>query len=245
MALEKTILFGANGSLAARIMKRFQGVRGYTKQECDITDKVKVISIVEKEKPVYVINCAAMTDVDLCDIKVDECWRVNVQGVKNIAEACNMFGAKLIHFSSDYAVDPVNEYGWSKLASEAIVGQKGLVLRTNLYDETSFILRNLSAGKYVGAYYDVFFNPISKIGITDYLFLDKTGIINIGTNRRISMYDFAMKVCQIFNLDTDLVGPKPFVQSNAVKRRKDWFIEPFNDVSIEDDLRRLRDEFKK
>jgi dTDP-4-dehydrorhamnose reductase len=243
------ILTGREGKLGSVIKLKHPEVKSFTKKTLDITDRPNVFKTITEEKPKYIINCAALTDSEYCEAHPTECWNVNVIGVRNLAEAANMVKAKLIHFSSNYVINPVNEYGWSKLASESIAAQNGLVLRTDMYDISTFIINKLFfTNEIVNAYNDRFFNPISIYSFVKILFnmLDKTGIYNIGTKKRLSMYEFALKICKVFNLDINRVIP---LHSNEkqekVKRPKELYLKPYNNLSILDDLRLFKNELKR
>ena len=87
---------------------------------------------IKETAPDIVINAAAYTNVDGCETAKKECFAVNAEAVKNIAEACQNKKIHIIHFSTDYVFDgtakqpykeddkcnPINVYGESKLAGE-------------------------------------------------------------------------------------------------------------------------------
>jgi len=100
-----------------------------------------------KIKPDYIINTAAITDVDYCEKFQKKSYLVNVTGVKNLIKIANKLECKFIHISSDgifsgrkelYKEDdeanPVNYYGKTKLESENEVKilDDYLIFRTNL-----------------------------------------------------------------------------------------------------------------
>ncbi len=104
----------------------------------DITDKTAVEKILKEIKPDAVIHCAAWTAVDAAEDEEnrDKVYAVNVTGTKNIAEACNDLGCKMIYISTDYVFDgqgtepwtadckdfaPLNYYGQTKLEGETAV----------------------------------------------------------------------------------------------------------------------------
>jgi len=103
--------------------------------DCDITDRDSVISLFEREHPTAVIHCAAYTKVDLAEDEPERCWAVNVDGTRNIAEACKAHNAKMLYISTDYVfpgdgehfyqpdntVGPKGNYGRTKLAGELAV----------------------------------------------------------------------------------------------------------------------------
>ena len=95
----------------------------------------------------WVINCAAYTNVDTAEDEREHVYRINTDGVMNIAQVTQEIGAKLIHISTDYVFDgnkekayiesdspnPLNVYGSSKLEGERKLKQimsKYFILRT-------------------------------------------------------------------------------------------------------------------
>jgi dTDP-4-dehydrorhamnose reductase len=98
----------------------------------DISNETSVQNAVERCRPDVIINCAAYTAVDKCEVEVEKAYAVNSEGVKNLAMAAKRFGAKFVHISTDYVFDgtkktpylesdvpnPVSVYGKSKLLGE-------------------------------------------------------------------------------------------------------------------------------
>ncbi len=69
----------------------------------------------------YVIHAAALKHVPFAEYNPFECIRTNVNGAENIVTAAIRNGvAKVVALSTDKAVNPVNLYGASKLASDKI-----------------------------------------------------------------------------------------------------------------------------
>ncbi|MFA5878843.1 MAG: dTDP-4-dehydrorhamnose reductase [Candidatus Margulisiibacteriota bacterium] len=102
----------------------------------DITDYKKIESVLNSLGKIDVlINCAAYTQVDQAEIEKALAYRLNVEGVKNLALYCKKNDVTLVHFSTDYIFDgqkempyletdqpdPINYYGYTKLESEKIV----------------------------------------------------------------------------------------------------------------------------
>lgn len=101
----------------------------------DITDKEAVIREMFAAKPDAVIHCAAWTAVDAAEDadKKKIVRKVNVDGTKNVVEACKKLNCKMLYLSTDYVFDgqgtkpwepdckdykPLNVYGQSKLDGE-------------------------------------------------------------------------------------------------------------------------------
>ena len=83
--------------------------------EVDITKIDEVTQFVYVNRPDVIINCAGMTDVAECEKNIDEAYRVNAIGVRNVALAANDIDAKVIQISTDDVFDkesriPYNEF---------------------------------------------------------------------------------------------------------------------------------------
>lgn len=103
--------------------------------ELDITDGEAVVSFFDETRPDLVFNCAAMTDVDRCETEEALAYRINAVGPGNLARACAVYGARLLHVSTDYVFsgtktvprtehdrcEPATAYGRTKLAGERLV----------------------------------------------------------------------------------------------------------------------------
>ncbi|MBR3263985.1 dTDP-4-dehydrorhamnose reductase [Candidatus Saccharibacteria bacterium] len=104
----------------------------------DITDKDNVDKVINDYHPDAVIHCAAWTNVDAAEAEENQkaVRAVNVDGTRNLAEACKAIDAKMVYISTDYVFDgqgnkpwqpddknyaPLNVYGQSKLDGEKAV----------------------------------------------------------------------------------------------------------------------------
>ena len=97
----------------------------------DITDQQSVNNFLEKNNPDIIINLAAFTDVDKCELEEKKAYEINFNGVKNL---CKNFSGHFIQISTDYVFDgmngPYNEddktnplsiYGKTKLEGENLL----------------------------------------------------------------------------------------------------------------------------
>lgn len=149
--MKKVLLIGADGMLGGELRERLEkkyDVTGTTLETLDITDRDAVLAKAEEVKPYFIINCAAYTNVDGCEVNTDLAMAVNGTAVGNIAEAAKVQDATFIHISTDYVfpgnlpVDqiytenmepaPVSAYGRTKLVGEenAAKAEKYYILRT-------------------------------------------------------------------------------------------------------------------
>jgi len=126
----KVLIFGANGMLGHDLQAVFPD-SVCVGHEQDISDEKGIISFILEENPDIVINAAAYTDVDGCEENKEYAFAVNGDGPGFLALACQMIGAVLVHFSTDYVFsgskkgytesdspNPINVYGESKLLGE-------------------------------------------------------------------------------------------------------------------------------
>jgi len=149
--MKKVLLIGADGMLGGeleeRLCKKYL-VHGTTLQTLDITDKAQVMAKAKEVEPYFIVNCAAFTNVDACEVKEDLALNVNGTALANLAEAANEVGATLIHISTDYVfpgdlditkaytedmqTGPKSAYGRTKLVGEqnASKAEKYYILRT-------------------------------------------------------------------------------------------------------------------
>jgi len=249
----KTVLItGANGLLGQKLVKDFHPQ--YKVIACDlqpqsyltlpdlsyeslnITDRRKLGFQISLYNPEVVVNAAAYTDVDGCEIHKDEAWAVNVGGVKNLVNLCKKQRIKLIHLSTDYVFngeegpyseddlpDPVNFYGETKLESEKVIKDSGidfLIIRTNvLYgfgselkpDFFLSLLDKLSKNKIIKIVTDQFNNPTFvddlSLCIFEMVKKDVSGVYHIGGSEYLSRYDFAIKVARSFDFDKNNILP--------------------------------------
>ncbi len=133
-------LIGNKGMLGNDVEKLLKE-RGLTywasDKEVDISDYKAMEKFGKDKKIKWIINCSGYTKVDKAEEEVDEAFRINKDGVRNIALFSAKRQIKLIHISTDYVFDgsqeggggvvayseddktnPINIYGKSKLAGE-------------------------------------------------------------------------------------------------------------------------------
>jgi len=90
----------------------------------------------------YVIHTAALKHVATGENQPWETIQTNVNGTKNVVDAANKHGAKMVLLSTDKAVMPVNLYGASKMAAEkiTIAGGQRVVRYGNVFGSSGSIL---------------------------------------------------------------------------------------------------------
>jgi dTDP-4-dehydrorhamnose reductase len=138
--MKKIIVTGCNGQLGRAVNLQFQSnpeieFVNTDVGELDITNIDKVMELARAVKPYAIINCAAHTGVDACETDVDNAYRINAIGPRNLSIAATETGAKMVHISTDYVFDgmgnkpylefdkpnPQGVYGATKLVGENMV----------------------------------------------------------------------------------------------------------------------------
>jgi dTDP-4-dehydrorhamnose reductase len=148
----KVVIIGANGQLGGELLKTCPSdckALGMDLPDVDITDSIQVDRILlAVDKPDWVINCAAYTQVDKAEAETDVAHAVNCNGPANLARAVKGCRCRLVHISTDFVFsgdqsrpykpddrpDPKSVYGKTKLAGEQavldILGNDALIIRT-------------------------------------------------------------------------------------------------------------------
>lgn len=109
----KLLLAGNKGMLGSFLMRyipstpegREVELIGCDLPEIDITNDASVESVLGREAPDTVLNCAAYTNVDGAEENKELAFRVNAAGPELLARACARRGATLVHISTDFIFD--------------------------------------------------------------------------------------------------------------------------------------------
>lgn len=173
--MKKVLVTGANGQLGQCLQKIAPSYKKLNfifngSKELDITNILEIEGAFVKGNFDYCINCAAYTNVEQAEKTPDIAYKVNAEGVKNLANVCKSYNTTLIHISTDYVFDgekdepytvkdvpnPINEYGKSKLLGEKHIQEimdNYCIIRTSwLYSEFgknfyTTILKKAKAGE--------------------------------------------------------------------------------------------------
>lgn len=121
---------------------------GLTWHQADPLAPGALARVLETLRPDAVIHTAAAADIDFCQNQPEQARLVNVEFTRLLVEGCRTVGARLVHCSTDTVFDgehapyrvgdaprPVNYYGETKVAAEALVaglGEQGVVARLAL-----------------------------------------------------------------------------------------------------------------
>jgi len=217
--------------------------------QLDVTRLGDVKSLVASYRPDVIINTAAKTDVDDCEIQRQEAWCVNVDSVKHLVIAARKLErCRIIHISTDYVFsgeegmysedsrpNPVNYYGKSKLAAENVLRAGGvdhLIVRTQLLYGTGVNIRKnfvlwtlamLKQGKPFGVVDDQVGNPTLvddlAFAILKLAETSTEGLYHVAGSEAVSRYDWARAIAMVFGLDPDVIYPIRTAELHQSARR--------------------------
>ena len=109
-ASKKIIVTGCNGQLGRAINKIYQNSTEYEcvntdVAELDITQIEAVDKFVSEVKPYAIINCAAHTNVNACETDVDNAYKINAIGPRNLSIAASRVHAYFVkEFAKEYFI---------------------------------------------------------------------------------------------------------------------------------------------
>jgi len=245
----------------------------------DIRDKNSIFDLFKKIKPDIIINCVAITDLDFLEENPDSGYEINSEGAKILALASKKYNSKLIHISTDSLFDgttgmydesdspnPINIYAKTKLLGEKYVIQEAenyLILRTNFigYDSEgknllNWMVSKLSKQETIIGFNDILFTPIEVSYLSSLIyklsFLTENTILNLSSNKKISKYDLAIFICELFSFnkklikmgsssDINLKAIRPKDSSLSNKKAKKLLNEDF--ISLNDTLEQIKFKF--
>ena len=145
------LVFGGSGQVGRQLrlaLAPLGSVIAPTRAEADLTDADSLRAIIERVRPLVIVNAAALTNVDQAERDPALANAVNAIAPGIMAEAARRVGALMVHYSTDYVFDgarrvpydeeaqpnPINSYGRSKLAGERGVASTDvphLIVRTS------------------------------------------------------------------------------------------------------------------
>ena len=133
----KILLTGKDGQLGWELHRRLEqacNVIAIGRNDMDFRDAQHLHDMLKRlPELALIVNCAAYTDVDRAEYKPMTAEQINIEAPAVLAAEADRRGIPIIHFSTDYVFDgkqwtkpyteqdhpnPINVYGWSKLAGE-------------------------------------------------------------------------------------------------------------------------------
>ena len=242
----KIIVTGCKGQLGTEIIKQLREGRSeigpipeklqsatvipVDLPELDISNYKMVDDFIRRQRPDVIINCAAYTNVDGCEVNHDAAFKANALGPRNLAQAATKTGARLVHVSTDYVFSgrenggiaqdeatlpgPISAYGSTKLMGEKYVEQfchRHFIVRTAWlysYYGKNFVKTIVNAGKKFGkleVVNDQCGNPTNAVDLAHEILqlcvTHEYGLYHCTGEGICSWYDFASEIIRLSGVD--------------------------------------------
>jgi dTDP-4-dehydrorhamnose reductase len=203
----------------------------------DVTDEVSVHRNISQIGPDVIINCAALTDVDKCEVTPQLAMDLNSTSVDYIARSARESSCFLVQVSTDFVFDgtkgnysendrphPINQYGLTKLAGEEATkncgeGRWSVARASVVYgwgrpqrpNAATSITNSSSKGQKIFIVRDQYSSPTLNTNLA-YMVIELSerqlpGIIHTAGATRLSRYDFALGLADLMKLQKKLILP--------------------------------------
>lgn len=225
----RVLITGAGGmvgrALAAHCAARGDEVFAHERATLDITKPEEVRAIFERERPDTIINCAAWTDVDGCELNPERAVLVNAEAVEILAAHSRLVGASFVTISTDYVFDgdkdgfytqrddpePRTAYGIAKLQGErraqrasarTIVVRSGWIFGAGGKNFLATVVEKVRRGERLKAISDAYgtptYAPHLAARLRELAERDLPGIYHIvNAGEGTSFYGFAREAAQV------------------------------------------------
>ena len=204
--------------------------------------------VLDSVRPDWLVNCAALTNLDVCEEYPDQAKFINTEIPAALADACAKRGIRFLHISTDAVFDgekpdlyteedrpnPLGVYSHTKLEGERAVqaaNSQASIARLNFFGWSlsgrhslgEFFVNHLSAGKTVYGFTDIIFCPIF-VNHTAQLLLDMLekglcGLYHVVGPQAMSKYQFGVEIARRFGLRESLISPRSVEGSGLTARR--------------------------
>jgi dTDP-4-dehydrorhamnose reductase len=219
----------------------------FTVLHTDLLAPGAVEEVLNESQPDWIIHCAALADVDACEIDPLQAQQLNSELPRKLATYVGRGGARLLHVSTDAVFDgrrgnyterdtpnPLSVYARTKLAGERAVADTNpdaIIARVNLFGWSlsgtrslaEFFFNNLVDGNRVFGFTDVYFCPLLVNDLAQ-IFLkmlggDLRGLYHVLSRECVSKYEFGAAIAQRFGFDQGLITPTSIESGNLKAKR--------------------------
>jgi dTDP-4-dehydrorhamnose reductase len=228
------LITGAAGQLGNEIKVVSKNYYGYDfiftdADTLDITDPVQTSEFIGKNRPDWIINCAAYNFVDKAESEPEAARLINSLAVKNIVDAIKGSECRFIHVSTDYVyggtanipynelspANPLSAYGSSKLEGEkhALIHHGSMIIRTSwLYSSfgnnfVKTILRHAKEKESLSVVFDQAGTPTYAADLAEAIMHIVSSVIRNHFALNAGIYNYSNEgVCSWFDFATAIVS---------------------------------------
>ena len=276
----KVLITGTSGMLGAAVLRELKRFNLFydivdtgSSSERDLTDLQLTKDFVRREKPDVVVHLAAVTSLRKCKEKPDKAKALHAEVTRVLSKSCGRIiyvstdsvfdGCSCIPYGETSNTNPLNAYASTKLLGEVAArcnNDNSLVIRTNIFGSkpgmlADWALQSNKDDKKIDGYVNVKFNPVYvgdlAVAIRKLIDHDMTGVVNVAGDKCLSKYEFLKLLYNQFNMDTEMIKPKTYTDTDDIKRpkytclRTDTFENEFgHSFSLTSGLNKLFEEYK-
>ena len=242
---QSILVTGANGLVGSKFTQMFEDTYAFHSLDIsdetnpvDITNHAQVCSALENSDAKFIVHYAAYTDVTGAwkqnGDKSGVAYKVNVDGTRNVIQACEKTNKHLIHISTAYVfngekdtlyteedqLSPIEWYGHTKAEAERIITESNIdwtILRIDQPfrsdtqvrpDVVRRIAQGLTDGKLYPQFNNHYFGPtfINDFAkVVDFIIRTKTtGLFNASSGEKWTDFDFASAVNKTLSLNGEV-----------------------------------------
>lgn len=221
--------------------------RSFKVLQSDLTEPGALEKLVDTCDPEWVINCAALANLEACEANPALANKLNSELPEKLANYVAKGGARLVHISTDAVFDgtrgnyteedkpnPLSVYARSKLDGEQAVqhaNPDAVIARVNIYGWSlsgrrslaEWFVNNLSAENSIMGFTDVYFCPLHVKHLAKILLLmlerELKGLYHVVSSECCSKFDFGRRLAGLFSLDESLIEPYSVSDSDLTAAR--------------------------
>jgi dTDP-4-dehydrorhamnose reductase len=205
-------------------------------------------SVLDSAQPEWLINCAALADLEACENNPGIARRLNIELPAQMAKSCKSRGISFVHISTDAVFDgekdgyyseedapnPLGVYSRTKLAGEQAVlsdNSSAIVARVNFYGWSlsgkrslaEFFHSNLINNRSISGFTDIKFCPMlvndtARI-LIKMLQKNLSGLYHVVGPQAMSKYQFGIEIAHRFSLKESQIIPKSILSSSLTAQR--------------------------
>ena len=238
--MKRILVIGAKGMLGRDLVETLRSsfpegeIIAWDVEEIDIQEEKGTVTRIRNLGPDVIINVAAYTDVDGCELNEKKAFAINAEGMKHVALGAVTCGAKVVTLSTDYIFDgkkgspyleedspnPLNIYGRSKWKGEQYVQElvkDALIIRTQwLYGKhgknfVASILRQAREKEVLSVVNDQVGSPTYTLDLAQAIALlierKAQGIFHAANSDSCTWYHYARTILRLSGIEGVKVVP--------------------------------------
>lgn len=197
-------------------------------EQADLTRPEECRRIVRSFRPDICIHCAAMANIDRCEIERQAAYSVNVEATRFLVDGLVGTSCKLVfistsgEFTEETPVRSVNYYTQTKFEAEQETARcvDALIVRSIFYGwrhgqgNLSFVewaVNELSAGRRIKGFNDIRISSLYVFDLAE--LLDRSlanglaGVYNFASSDSVTKYELLMMIARTFGFESALISP--------------------------------------